>query len=184
MATFHRPDQRVANAMLDPRVIDPRQELVDYADLSDEEIAQIVRVLIAVRRWREAEQEVRFRSRTDMKLGETDMAALRYLVALKNQDAIATPKMLADHLGISTASTTKLLDRLAVAGHIERSPHPTDRRALMINITQQTHEQVRDSVGRLHAHRWKVVAEMSPRDREAVIRFLDRLSETQTEESD
>jgi DNA-binding MarR family transcriptional regulator len=184
MATFHRPDQRVANAMLDPRVIDPRQELVDYADLSEEEIAQIVRVLIAVRRWREAEQEVRFRSRTDMKLGETDMAALRYLVALKNQDAIATPKMLADHLGISTASTTKLLDRLAVAGHIERSPHPTDRRALMINITQQTHEQVRDSVGRLHAYRWKVAAEMSPPEREAVIRFLDRLSETQAQDPD
>jgi DNA-binding MarR family transcriptional regulator len=111
------------------------------------------------------------------------MAALRYLVALKNQDRIATPKMLADHLGISTASTTKLLDRLAVAGHIERSPHPTDRRALMINITQQTHEQVRDSVGRLHAYRWKVAAEMSPRERETVIRFLDRLSETQTQDS-
>jgi len=180
---IQRPDQRVANAMLDPRVIDPRQELVDYADLSEEEIAQIVRVLVAVRRWREAEQEVRFRSRTYMKLGETDMAALRYLVALKNQDRIATPKMLADHLGISTASTTKLLDRLAVAGHIERSPHPTDRRALMINITQQTHEQVRDSVGRLHAYRWKVAAEMSPRERETVIRFLDRLSETQTQDS-
>lgn len=178
----HKPDQGVANAMLDPRVLDPRQELVDYGELSDEEIAQIVRVLIAVRRWREAEQEVRFRSRTDMKLGETDMAALRYLVALKNQATIATPKMLADHLGISTASTTKLLDRLAVAGHIERSPHPTDRRALMIKITQQTHEQVRESVGRLHAYRWKVAAEMSPRERETVIRFLDRLSETQTQD--
>ena len=50
----------------------------------------------------------------------------------------------------------------------------------MINITQQTHEQVRDSVGRLHAYRWKVAAEMSPPERETVIRFLDRLSETQT----
>jgi DNA-binding MarR family transcriptional regulator len=184
MGTFHRPDPRVANAMLDPRVIDPHQELVAYADLSEDEIAQVVRVLAAVRRWREAEQEVRFRSRTDMKLGETDMAALRYLVALKNQETIATPKMLADHLGISTASTTKLLDRLAVAGHIERSPHPTDRRALMIKITQRTHEQVRDSVGRLHAHRWKVAVDMSSRERETVIRFLDRLSETEPDHSD
>lgn len=178
MASPHTPDPQAVDELLDPRVIDPEQELVDYSRLDDEEIAQIVRVLVSVRRWREAEQEIGSRSRDDMRLNETDMRALRLLVAAKNQGKIVTPKLLADHLGISTASTTKLLDRLAAAGHIERSPHPTDRRALTITIAPRTHERVRDGIGRLHAHRWEVAAALSPDEREVVIRFLDRLSDS------
>lgn len=165
-----------ADAMLDPRVIDPDQQLVSFTGMDDAEIGQIVRVLVGLRRWREAEQLISLRSRDEMKLNETDMRALRFLVAAKNQDVTVTPGMLSEHLQISTASTTKLLDRLAHAGHIERSPHPTDRRALMITITRRTHERVRDGVGRVHAHRFNAAAELTPEEREIVIRFLDRLS--------
>jgi DNA-binding MarR family transcriptional regulator len=168
-----------SDGVLDPRVIDPDQELVSFEGLGDEEIAQIVHVLAAMRNWREAEQEISFRSRNEMKLNETDMKALRFLVAAKNQDVVVTPSVLADHLHISTASTTKLLDRLEQAGHIQRGPHPTDRRALVITITRQTHEQVRDSVGRMHAHRFDVAASLSSREREVVIRFLERLVDTE-----
>lgn len=164
--------------MLDPRVIDPDQELVNYEGLTDEDITQIVRVLSAIRQWRESEQEVSFRSRSDMKLNETDMKALRYLVASKNQDLLVTPGMLAEHLRISTASTTKLLDRLEAAGHIKRAPHPTDRRALVITITTKTHHRVRDGVGRLHSHRFDVAASLTPAERETVIRFLNALSDS------
>lgn len=170
-----RPHPKVNDAMLDPRVIDPDQRLVHYTGLDDAEIAQIVRVLMGIREWRESEQRVSIRSRNEMKLNETDMKALRYLVAAKNQGTTITPGMLAEHLRISTASTTKLLDRLEVAGHIERAPHPTDRRALTISITDRTHEQVRDGVGRMHAHRFEVAAALSPAERETVIRFLDQL---------
>ncbi|WP_308116554.1 MarR family winged helix-turn-helix transcriptional regulator [Leifsonia poae] len=158
--------------MLDPRVIDPHQELVDYSAMDEAEIAQITRVLIGIRRWRETEQAISFQSRNHMRLNETDMKALRFLVVSKNQNLVVTPGALADHLNISTASTTKLLDRLAAAGHIQRSPHPTDRRALMITITKDTHEHVRDTVGRTHARRFDVAARLSPDEREVVIRFL------------
>lgn len=164
--------------MLDPRIIDPRQELVDYSAMSEEEIAETVRVLVSIRRWRETEQAMSFKSRDHMKLNETDMRALRYLVVSKNQNRIATPGSLATYLKISTASTTKLLDRLAGAGHIERSPHPTDRRALMITITKQTHNQVRESVGRTHATRFEVAAKLTSSEREVVARFLNDLSAT------
>lgn len=167
--------------MLDPRVIDPRQELVDYSGMDDAEIAQIVKVLSGLRRWREAEQALSLESRSHMRLNETDMKALRFLVVSKNQGVVVTPGSLAEHLNISTASTTKLLDRLATAGHIERSPHPTDRRALRITITQSTHEQVRESVGRTHALRFDVAARLSPPEREVVIRFLNDLSSTGAE---
>lgn len=161
--------------MLDPRVIDPDQSLVNYSGMDDGEIEQIVRVLDGIRRWRESEQRTSFYSRTRMKLNETDMKALRFLVVAKNQGTIVTPGQLADHLHISTASTTKLLDRLEAAGHIQRAPHPTDRRALTIAITAKTHAQVHEGVGRLHAHRFEVAAALSPSERETVIRFLGDL---------
>jgi DNA-binding MarR family transcriptional regulator len=166
------------DGLLDPRIVDPHQELVDYSTMDDEEIAQITRVLIGIRRWRESEQAMSFRSRDNMKLNETDMGALRFLVVSKSQGSIVTPGALAEHLNISTASTTKLLDRLAIAGHIERSPHPTDRRALMITITEHTHRQVRDAVGRTHARRFEVAAHLTPAERETVIGFLNDLSAT------
>ncbi|HXD61972.1 MAG TPA: MarR family transcriptional regulator [Lacisediminihabitans sp.] len=168
--------RRASDVMLDPRMVDPNQELVNYSSMADGEIAQVVRVLEAIRRWREAEQSLSLRSRNHMHLNENDMKALRFLVVCKGQGIVATPGSLAEHLNISSASTTKLLDRLMAAGHIERSAHPTDRRALMITITQDTHEQVRDTVGRTHARRFDVAAELKPEEREIVIRFLNRLA--------
>ncbi|GAA5229835.1 MarR family winged helix-turn-helix transcriptional regulator [Arthrobacter cryoconiti] len=164
--------------MLDPRVIDPHLELVDHSSLSEDEITQVVNVLKGIRHWREAEAALSFESRNHMRLNETDMKALRFLVMSKNQKMVATPGLLAEHLNISTAATTKMLDRLTAAGHIERSVHPTDRRAVMITITEGTHEQVRETVGRSHARRFDVAARLTPDEREVVIRFLNDLSDT------
>ena len=184
MAKHRNPSRKVADSMLDPRVIDPDQQLVHYSAMDEAEIAQIVRVLVGMREWREAEQRMSLKSRNHMRLNETDMKALRFLVVSQNQGVIATPGALADHLNISTASTTKLLDRLAEAGHIERSPHPTDRRALMITITQSTHEEVRETVGRNHARRFEVAARLTAKEREVVIGFLSDLSDTGSEPGD
>lgn len=166
-----------ADRMLDPRIIDPRQDLVQYSNLGDEEIAQIVRLLSAIRRWRESEQRLSLESRATMRLNETDMKALRFLMVAKNQGTIVTPGALAEHLQISTASTTKLLDRLAAAGHVTRAPHPTDRRALMVTITDKAHHRVHDTVGRRHARRFAVAAALTPEDRDVVTRFLTALAD-------
>ena len=170
--------------MLDPRVIDPHEELIRYKSMSGTELEQLTRVMVALRKWRDAEQRLSLKSRNRMKLNETDMKALRFLVVAKNQGVLATPGALAEHLGISTASTTKLLDRLALAGHINRSPHPTDRRALVITITESTHEEVREGVGRSHARRFEVATRLAPDEREVVIRFLTELSEISLEAED
>ncbi|ACQ79229.1 transcriptional regulator, MarR family [Beutenbergia cavernae DSM 12333] len=171
-----RRDDIPPSALLDPRVIDPGQEVVSHAGMDEAEITQVVRVLTAIRGWRETEQRISLASRDHMKLGETDMRALRFLVAAKNQGIAVTPGMLAEHLNISSAATTKLLDRLSAAGHVERGPHPTDRRALVVTITQSTHEQVRDTVGRTHARRFEAAARLTPDERETVVRFLRDLS--------
>jgi DNA-binding MarR family transcriptional regulator len=170
--------RRISGSLTDPRVIDPRQELVRHDDLSDDELEQIIAVLEAVRGWREAEQRLSFESRTAMQLNETDMKALRYIIASSNADVAVTAGALAEHLHISTASVTKLLDRLERAGHIVRKPHPTDRRAVTVEITPETHRQVRRTMGLQHARRFEVARSLSPAEREIVTRVLTELSAT------
>jgi DNA-binding MarR family transcriptional regulator len=113
-----------------------------------------------------------------MKLNDTDMKALRYIIASMNADVAVTAGALSEHLHISTASTTKLLDRLERAGHIARRPHPTDRRAVTVEITEDTHREVRRTMGVQHARRFEVARELEPDERETVIRFLTKMSET------
>ncbi len=170
--------RRISSSLLDPRVIDPRQELVRHDDLSEVELLQIVEVLTAIRTWREAEQKLNFESRSHMKLNDTDMKALRYIIASMNADLPVTAGALSEHLHISTASTTKLLDRLERAGHIERKAHPSDRRAVVISITEETHREVRRTMGVQHARRFEVARRLPPEEREVVIRFLSNLAET------
>ncbi|GHD46526.1 MarR family transcriptional regulator [Mycetocola manganoxydans] len=163
--------------MLDPRVIDPGEELVKRSAMDDDEVDSIVDVLAALRTWREAEQAMSEESQRHMKLNATDMKALRFLMASRNTGAVVTPGLLAETLKISTASTTKLLDRLERAGHVLRSPHPTDRRALAITITDATRTDARESVGRMHARRFEAVAKLTRDERDVVVRFLTDLSQ-------
>ena len=164
--------------MMDLRTLDPHQILIPRDGLAEGELEGIMEVLAAVKRWREAENRMSEKSRSEMKLGDNDMKAMRFIIVSTNKGTTVTPGMIADHLGISTASTTKLLDRLAVAGHITRSPHLSDRRAVVITVNPQAHTDVQETVGRLHARRFQVAAKLDANEREIVIRFLDELSST------
>ena len=172
------PVTRMRVVMHDPRTLDPEQELVDRTRLSDDEVSQVVRVLEAMRRWRTTERAMSEASQRYMKLGETDMRALRFLIAAQRQGIIATPSSIAHHLGISTASMTRLLDRLADGDHIRRLPHPTDRRSLVIEVTEETRRSARASVGRSHARRFDVIAALTEGERNVVARFFDSLVAT------
>ena len=80
-------------------------------------------------------------------------------------------------LDISTASTTKLLDRLERGGHITRDSHPSDRRALVISVTPETHRSAMSTVGRQQARRFNAAARLSPSEREVVIGFLTDMAD-------
>jgi DNA-binding MarR family transcriptional regulator len=53
-----------------------------------------------------------------------------------------TPSQLASWLGVSTATTTEILDRLERARLVTRAPHPTDRRKLVITLTDPARELI------------------------------------------
>lgn len=155
---------------------DPSGTLVDRGGLDPAQVQHIGLLMGALGRLREAEQELSEASLKYMKLNETDMRALHFLIVSANRGDLATPGAIAAHLKISSASTTKLLDRLERGGHIVRSAHPTDRRALTISITPETHEVARNTVGRQQAKRFHAAARLTAAEREVVIRFLDDMA--------
>ena len=69
-------------------------------------------------------------------MNATDVAALRFLIIREEEGRAVSPHEIAHHLRISTASTSKLLDRLTSSGHVRRAPHPSDRRGRVIQLTE------------------------------------------------
>ena len=173
-----KPGQAPRIVMHDPRLNDPAKELVNTGDLAAGELESVLEVLDAMRRWREAERETSEASQRYMKLGASDMRALRMLIAAGNQKVAITPSAMAGHLGISAASTTKLLDRLERGGHIVRLAHPDDRRSLVIQVTEHTRRAARATVGKEHARRFDVVAALTPDQRQVVAGFFDAMAAT------
>lgn len=159
---------------------DPESQLIDRSSLSDEEVRHIGAVMAALGRLRDAEQQLTEASQRYMKLGRSDMRALHFLIVASHTKTVVTPSAIAAHLGISTASTTKLLDRLELGGHIVRAPHPSDRRALAISVTDETRESAMQTVGRLQAKRFHAAARLSAQERDTVIRFIDDMTEQLT----
>ncbi|MGO4678449.1 MarR family winged helix-turn-helix transcriptional regulator [Microbacterium sp. 2MCAF23] len=161
-----------ASAVYDIEASDPDGVLLDRAGMDESAIRQITELMASLGELRDAEQRLAEASRRYMKLNETDMRALHYLIVCANRGAVATPGGIAQHLGISTASTTKLLDRLESGGHVVRSAHPSDRRALAISITPETKKAAMETVGRQQARRFHSAARLTEAEREVVIRFL------------
>lgn len=147
-----------------------------YGD-EERELLQAVRDLIQV------DRDMRRAASRRMGVGETDMRALRFVMAAFEREHGATPHELAAHLGISTAATTVLLDRLVKAGHVERVAHPTDRRGKLVVPTPRAYEETRAELR--HAHdRMREIAAAVPRDaRPALLSFLNALTELMREET-
>ena len=98
----------------------------------------VLQVLQAVRAFSDAMDRMHGDMKDDMEMNASDLSALRMLIMREQRGQAVSPHDVAEHLRISTASTTKLLDRLTASGHVERRPHPRDRRARVIALTEES----------------------------------------------
>jgi DNA-binding MarR family transcriptional regulator len=112
----------------------------------------------------------------DMDMNATDLAALRMLIVREQRNESVSPHDIAKHLRISTASTTKLLDRLTASGHVMRKPHPSDRRARIVELTADSRAEFFKRFGiRLAAMR-DIAREYSAEELQVIQRFMGEVS--------
>lgn len=170
------PVRRASAKLYDLETSDPDGVLFDRSALTDSTRARINRVMSALAGLRAAEDRLSVASQRYMQLNRTDMRALHYLIGAEHSGEIATPGSIADHLAISTASTTKLLDRLERGRHIERQKHPSDRRAFAITITDETRSAAMSTVGRQQAKRMIAATQLAPEELDTVAEFLENMA--------
>ncbi len=102
-------------------------------------------------------------------LGATDLAALDRLTSGDGPVGVVE---LGRRLGITSASATVLVDRLVAAGHVERVPHPTDKRRRVVQVTPRAHEHLHDVVAPLTDRIRAVTARLDDESSRVVLDYV------------
>jgi DNA-binding MarR family transcriptional regulator len=106
----------------------------------------------------------------------------RCLEILLQEASGATPRELADRLGLTTGSATTMLDRLEKAGYVTRSAHPSDRRKLLVHATATARERAFELIGPLVDDGERtLLSRYSAEQLELITEFLTRAAELQRE---
>jgi DNA-binding MarR family transcriptional regulator len=106
-------------------------------------------------------------------MGPNDATALRHLIVR----GPTGPVDLGRTLGIGSAAATALADRLERAGHVERRPHPEDRRRLQLVPTDRAAQEVWRVLAPLITRLDGAEAVLDAAGRAAVARYLTAVSE-------
>lgn len=124
---------------------------------------------------------VLFRNAIGRRLGLniTDSECLS-LLSIKG---ISTPKELARHTGLTTGSTTAMLDRLEKAGFVRRRPNPKDRRGLLIEINKKWAETAGPLVSGVQKAHNALIARYNDGELEIIADFLTRFTDNVLEQT-
>jgi len=117
-------------------------------------------------------------------IGPNDAKVLRFLLDRSQNDDPVTPRMLADMLGISSAATTALIDRLAEAGWVEREPYPGDRRSIVVRETIDPASPARRVLAVRRASVTEAASRLGADERRVVADFLDEIARVQKQHVD
>lgn len=103
-------------------------------------------------------------------LTESDLDALEYLEA----DGPLTQRELGARLVLTSGAVTMLVDRLERVDLVQRRPHPTDRRAVLIELGPRSSEQAPPGLRDYHARLADLAGAVPAEDQAAISAFLER----------
>lgn len=114
-----------------------------------------------------AELERRRREITDL-----SASGFQALAILDGAGEALAAHVIAERLLVSSASMTSLLDTLEGRGLVQRHPHPTDRRKVLIQLTDEAREIVDRMLPTVHAAATEALADLPEPEREQLITSL------------
>lgn len=100
-------------------------------------------------------------------LSTSELHALRHLSI-----APLGPADLARRLGVTSAASSGIVDRLVEHGHAERTPSPTDGRRTEVHLTEAGRVEMIRHLSPMFAALAGVDASLNPQERAVVDRFL------------
>lgn len=88
----------------------------------------------------------------------------------------AAPTAIARYIGLTTGSTTTMLDRLEKAGYIVRQPNPNDRRGVLIALTPKWQKDAGPLVGGLVKAHAELISDYTEAELKTIADFLTRFT--------
>jgi DNA-binding MarR family transcriptional regulator len=85
--------------------------------------------------------------------------------------------MLAEYLGVTPSTASRMVDRLVTSGLVERQTSPLSRREIILEITQEGARIVRRVTTRRRREIAKVVAKMPEESRQGLVEALTAFAE-------
>lgn len=105
-------------------------------------------------------------------LSDSELIALEHLARQP-----LGPAELARRLAVSTAAATGVVDRLVERGHVERHPHPEDRRRVAVSLTDSGYADLRARLAEMLDALRSWDEEFDDSERAVVQRYLDGVIE-------
>lgn len=90
---------------------------------------------------------------------------------------------LGEHLGVSATNVTALVDALEKEGLVARKPHPSDRRATVIEITPYAASALSEGCSAYRERVGELFSSLSESDRKDLLRMMGTLRERLEEET-
>ena len=128
----------------------------------------------AIERLRLAEARLARRRQTACGPSETARAAMRFVWDRTDENQRVTPTDIAEHVGISTASATSMLQRLRDGGMIAYVRNPDDGRSKFVVPFDRNADL--EEVYPLGARIREFAADLSPSEAERITAFLDAVT--------
>ena len=113
----------------------------------------------------------------EQEMGRTDLIGLSVVMDEETEGNPVTPGRLSSALHLSAPATSAMLDRLERLGHVQRSPHATDRRSVVVEVTDQARAVGAAMFGRLAQHYAPVLADYDEDQLALIAGFLGRTAE-------
>ncbi len=103
----------------------------------------------------------------------TDLQAMEHLI----MEGPLSPTDLSKRIGISTAATTAVIDRLVALDHASRTQHPTDRRGVVVVPNPHSVERAMGALMPMIMGIDGVLDEFAAEDRATITHYLERVLE-------
>ena len=102
-------------------------------------------------------------------------SAFEALAVIEGAGEPLASHVIAERLIVSTASMTSLLDTLERRGLAVRSPHPTDRRKILVDVTTEGRRIVDHMLPVVHATATEAFSGLTEKERQLLIELLTRV---------
>ena len=163
-------DDRNSEAMVEPAAL-ASETPWSREELRSQQPIEVNPIGDALRQINHLSRAFERRLGTVLAVNQTDLTAMEHLI----QEGPLTPSDLASRLGVTTAASTLVVDRLVALGHVERHPHTSDRRKIVVVPSRTSVERAIDELMPVIAGVAGLVDDLPPADRATISAFLDRV---------